>query len=247
MRKIISISAALLLLLFFVIVPAFAGEGDDENESNDTRALADSIDGLLIEGNMDENDGDDWFVLEGQEGTHPTFTLEFDEDELEVDFEIFSGEEVAGSSAAYGSPDIVSCEVPGECYVHVWWWSGDGDYTIAINSLSQDCAGDDEIEPNNDKDLADSVDGMEINGYMCESDEDWFVLEGQEGTEPTFTMRFDDEELEIDWEIYSGDEVVETMSDWGSPEHVTVDVPGTCYIHVWWWSGEGEYTIEIDD
>jgi hypothetical protein len=183
-------------------------------------------------------------VLEGQEGTNPSFTMTFDADTLEVDWEVISDDEVVASRTDYGSPDSVTCEVPGTCYIHVWHWSGEGEYRIEINSDA--CQGDDEVEPNNDKDLADSIDGLEIDGYACANDEDWYVLEGQEGRNPTFTMTFNDEDLEVDWEVYSDDEVVASMTDWDSPEDVTCRIPGTCYIRVWWWEGEGDYKIEIE-
>jgi hypothetical protein len=247
MRTAIAVTAALVLFLVLALVPAIAGEGDDEVESNNTKALADSIDGLTINGHMDEDDGDDWFVLEGQEGVQPVFTIIFDADEVEVDFEVYSDDEVVGSAVDWGSGETLECHVPGTCYIHVWWWEGEGDYTIRINPKSERCAGADEVEPNDEKDLADEVEELEIHGYICENDHDWFVLTGQEGYNPTFTIYFDDEDdLEIDFEIYSGDELVDGAYDWGSEDSVTCEVPGTCYVHVYYWSGEGEYTIEIE-
>ena len=47
----------------------------------------------------------------------------------------------------------------------------------------------DEREPNNERRLADVVGGMSIHGSMsAKGDVDWFVLRGQEGTRPTFTI-----------------------------------------------------------
>lgn len=244
MRIYLSAGFAAVLLLLFTNAPALAKEGSDEVESNNTKDLADSIDGFVIHAEMDENDSDDWFVLGGQEGTSPSFTIDFDDEEMEVDWEIYSDDDVVATSSEYGAPEILTANVPGTCYIHVWYWSGEGEYTITIETGA--CAGESEVEPNNEKNLADSVDGLEIKGYACEDDEDWYVLEGQEGREPTFTMRFDDEALEVDWEVLSDDEVVASMTEWDSPEDITVEVPGTCYIHVWWWDGEGDYTIEIE-
>jgi hypothetical protein len=244
MKSYLSACLAAILLLLLSIAPALAKEGRDEVESNNTKDLADSVDGFVIHAEIDENDSDDWFVLQGQEGTSPSFTIDFNDDELEVDWEIYSDDDVVATSSEYGAPETLTANVPGTCYIHVWHWSGEGDYTITIETGA--CAGDSEREPNNDKDLADSIDGLEIQGYACENDHDWYVLGGQEGREPTFTMRFDDEALEVDWEVLSGDDVVASMTDWDSPEHTTVEVPGTCYIHVWWWEGEGDYTIEIE-
>jgi hypothetical protein len=248
MRNILSIAAMAIMLLLFVIAPAFALAGGSEVEPNDTRAQADSIDGLTIDGAINERDHDDWYVLQGQEGTNPTFTMTFDADTLEVDWEVFSDDEAVATQSAWGSPDSVAVQVPGTCYIHVWWWSGSGDYSIDIEPAAEgdDCAGASEVEPNDSKDLADLIDGMEIKGYMCENDEDWYKLDGQEGTNPTFTLSFDAEGLEMDWEIISDDEVIQSMTDYGSPEEITARVPGTCYLHIWWWSGEGPYKVKIE-
>lgn len=247
MRKLTSGIAVFIILLVFAMIPAIAGEGDDEIEPNDTMELADSIDGYTIEGHMDEDDGDDWYVLEGQEGYFPTFTIYFDDEEVEVDFAIYSDEEEVARAIDYGTEETITVEVPDVCHVHVWWWSGEGDYTIEIEPQKDECAGDDEIEPNDDKDLADLIEvELEIHGYMCEDDEDWFVIDGQEGYTPTFTIYFDDEECEIDFEVYSDDEMVGGAYDWGSGESITCDVPGTCFVYVYYWEGEGEYTIEIE-
>jgi len=246
MRTLTSGIALLVILLAFTLIPAIAGEGDDEIESNDTMELADFIDGFTIEGHMDEDDGDDWYILDGQEGYHPTFTILFDDEELEVDFAIYSGEEQVASAVGWGTRESVTADVPGTCYVHVWWWSGEGDYTITIEPGENECEGEDEIEPNDEKELADLIEELEINGYMCEDDVDWFELDGQEGFEPTFTIYFDDEECEIDFEVYSDDELVGGAYGYGTEESVTCDVPGRCYVMVYYWDGEGEYTIEIE-
>jgi hypothetical protein len=243
-----SLAAILLLALVLFVAPAFAGEGADEVEPNDTMELADSIDGFMIYGNMDEEDGTDWFKLDGQEGLRPTFTVYFDEEDVEVDYAVYSDDELVEEATGYGTGEQITCDVPGTCYIKVWWWEGEGDYRIRISPESEDeCQGDDEVEPNNDVDLADLiVDELEIHGYICEDDDDWFELDGQEGTEPTFTINYDDEDCEIDFEVYSGDELVGTAVEYGSGDSVTCEVPGRCYVHVYYWSGEGEYTIEIE-
>jgi len=248
MKKLISITGIFVILSIMTILPALAGEGPDEIESNNTMELADWIDGYVIRGHMDEDDGDDWYVLDGQEGYYPTFTIYFDDDEVEVDFAVYSDGEFVEDALGYGGGESITCEVPGECHVYVWWWDGEGDYRIEIDPGEDSCAGEDEIESNDEQDLADLIeyDDMEINGYMCEDDEDWFVLEGQEGYNPTFTIYFDDEKCEIDFEIYSGEEFVDGAYGYGSEESLTCEVPGTCYVYVYYWEGEGEYIIEIE-
>ncbi|MCX6647605.1 MAG: hypothetical protein NTY09_14780 [bacterium] len=247
MKLFISAIAALFLLALLIIAPAFAGEGTDEVESNNSKGTADSITDFVIEGNMDEDDAEDWYVLNGQEGLNPTFTIYFDAEELEVDFAVYSDDEMIDQALEWGTGDSITCEVPGTCYIKVWWWEGEGDYTITINPKPLKCEGDDEIEPNDDVDNADYIESaLEINGYICEDDDDWFQLGGQEGTNPTFTISFDDEECEIDFEVYSDDEVVGSATGFGTDESVTCEVPGTCYVHVYHWDGEGEYTIDIE-
>jgi len=248
MSKFLSISIAALMLLAIALVPALAQEGPDEWEPNDDMELADTIDGYVIEGEIgDDDDEDDWYVLEGQEGVDPSFTIYFDEDELEVDWEIWSGDDVVADSIEYGSPETLEAHVPGTCYIHVWWWSGEGDYTIEIEPAGDDeCEGEDEWEPNDSDDLADFIEGYTIEGYACEGEEDWFVLDGQEGTNPEITLRYDEDECDIDLEIYSDDEYVGTLNSTDSPDSDDFRIPGECYILVFAYEGEGWYEIEID-
>ncbi|MCX6644933.1 MAG: hypothetical protein NTY09_01030, partial [bacterium] len=120
MRITLSITLVALALLFFALAPAVAQEGPDENESNDTMNTADSIDGLTIDGEIGrQGDQDDWFVLQGQEGYNPTFTLTYNVDDCDVDMEVYSDDEVIGSLTSTGSPDSGEFEVPGTCYLHV--------------------------------------------------------------------------------------------------------------------------------
>jgi hypothetical protein len=254
MSKILSIFLGTLMLLAFALVPVIAQEGPDEWEPNDDMELADTIEGYIIEAEIgDDDDEDDWFKLEGQEGYHPTFTIYFDEDELEVDWEIWSDDDIVGDSYDWGAPESITADVPGTCYIHVWWWSGEGEYSIEIEPdeddvepLDDDCEGPDELEPNDDEDLADSIDSLFIEGYACEDDDDWFVLEGQEGRNPEITLRYDEDECDIDLEIYSDDEWVGSLSNVDSPDSDDFRVPDVCYIHVYAYEGEGWYEIEIE-
>lgn len=255
MKIFISTAIGMSLLMFLILAPAIAGEGRDEVEPNDTMALADAIDSNYIRGHMDEDDNEDWYYLDGQEGYHPTFTIYFDDDELEIDWAIWSDDELIESAIDWGTDESITCYVPGECFIQVWWWSGEGDYEIEIEPEEdaerwheyEECQGEDEFEPNDEEDLADLIeDALEIKGYMCEDDEDWFVLAGQEGFEPTFTIFFDEDECEIDFWVYSDNELVGEAVGWGTGDSITVEVPGECFIYVYYWDGEGEYTIEIE-
>lgn len=247
MKKLFSVGVSIVLLALFSLLPAVAGEGPDEVEPNDSRGLADSIDidDYVIRGHIDEDDEDDWFVLEGQEGFNPTFIIDFDEDELEIDLEIFSGDDLVDTLMDWG-PEEVTVEIPGQCFIHVYWWSGEGDYTIEIEPASDLCQGEDEVEPNDEEYLADEIDGFEIEGYACEDDDDWFKLTGQEGYNPTITLIYDDDEYDIDLDVYSGDDLIGSLDEIDSPDSDDFEIPGTCYLVVYAHEGEGEYTIEID-
>ena len=124
-----------------------------------------------------------------------------------------------------------------------------GDYEIEIEpggGVDDDCEGPDEIEPNDEVDLADWIDGYIIEGYACEGDDDWYVLDGQEGVNPEITLRYDEDECDIDLEVYSGDEYVGSLIDTESPDRDDFRVPDVCYILVYAFDGEGEYEIEIE-
>lgn len=102
-----------------------------------------------------------------------------------------------------------------------------------------------EVEPNNTKSLADPVKGMTIRGKMSsKTDVDWYVLNGQEGVNPTFTINHASG-VDFDFEVWSGEEKVATCSGTTSPDSETVNVPGKCYIKVYSFRGSGSYTITI--
>jgi hypothetical protein len=246
MKTLFSAGVVLFVLFLFSLIPAVAGQGPDEVEPNDTKALADTINGLTIEANIDEDDTDDWFKLEGQEGTDPIFSIDFDEDELEVDFEVYSDDELVETVAGWGPEETDSMHIPGVCYIHVYYWSGEGDYTIEIIPEAGECQGDSEVEPNDEKDLADLIEeDLVIEGYACEGEDDWFVVNGQEGYNPEIKLIYDDNECDIDLEVYSDKDLIGSLTETDSPDKDDFEIPGTCYIRVYAFEGEGEYTIEI--
>ncbi len=258
MRNAFPAILAVMLLLLFAIAPAVAQEGPDEVEPNDDWELADSIDGLYIEGEIGaRGDDDDWFVLEGQEGYNPTFTLWYDDDDCDIDVEIWSDDEIVGSLTSTSSPDSITVDVPGECWLHVYVFDGRGEYEIEIEPgrgrsdrddrrRDDDCEGPDEWEPNDDFEDADYIDSLYIEGYACRDDKDWYVLEGQEGFNPTITIYYDDDECDIDVTVWSDDDVVGSLSSVSSPDSAEFDVPGECWLEVDGYSGEGWYEIEIE-
>jgi len=229
-------------------------EGPDEYESNDSRREADLIDGYEFEGYACEGD-DDWFALDGQEGYYPYITVYYDDYDCDIDVEVYSDRDLVGTLSSTGSPDGDEFDIPGDCYIHVYAYDGEGEYTIEIEPEdgghhgrnNTDCEGPDEWEPNDDMDLADSIGGYMIEGYACEGDDDWFVLEGQQGRRPEIILWYDDDECDIDLEIYSDYDLVGSLTSVSSPDSDDFRVPGTCYIHVYSYDGEGDYTVEIVD
>ena len=133
MKTTFSALTAVLFLMLLAFVPAFAQSGSDELEPNDAPELADIESGYVIHGNIGlDGDTEDWFLLSGQEGAYPIFTMSFDDEAVEVDWEVWSGDVVVGSSMDYGSPESLFCEIPGTCTIHVWLWEGQGEYQIEI-------------------------------------------------------------------------------------------------------------------
>jgi hypothetical protein len=252
MKIALSALSVCLVLALFALIPAFAQEGPDENESNDTMRTADSIDGFTIDGEVGRhNDDEDWYVLEGQEGTNPYFTLTFDDDECDIDMDVYSDEDLVGSLTGTTSPDSDSFDVPGTCYLRVYSYDGHGEYSIDIEAGSSDtygdeCGGDDEVEPNGEVDLADTISGDTIEGYACDGDEDWFYVESVDGTRPEITLRYDDGECDIDLDVYDDDELVGSLTSTDSPDSDEFRVRGDLYIRVYSYDGEGDYTVEID-
>ena len=95
--------------------------------------------------------------------------------------------------------------------------------------------GPDENEPNDEQRNADPIDGFTIEGEIGRrgDTDDWFVLDGQEGYNPTITLYYDDSECDIDLDVLSDDEVVSGLYDTTSPDSDDFDIPDTCYLHVY--------------
>jgi hypothetical protein len=208
-------------------------EGQDEHEPNDDMRSATSIGDLTIDGYACNEE--DWFVLEGQEGNYATITLTH-ESGCDIDLEIFSDDTSVGSLTGTSESDSGTFEIPGMCYIRVYPYDGEGAYTISIepeggerhHGRTADCEGPDEVEPNDTRDDADSINANEIiRGYACENEEDWFVIEGWGRHTSTLTFNYDHSEGDLE-------------ASFGS------DADGNMYITVYATRGEGEYTIEIE-
>jgi len=93
--------------------------GINEVEPNNLKAEADLISGLTISGHCHPGDVD-WYVLNGQEGTRCSFTLDFDEDRAIVGMEIYSDESLIGIFEDGRSGQTETFDIPGTCYIKVW-------------------------------------------------------------------------------------------------------------------------------
>jgi hypothetical protein len=133
-----AISAALFLLLF-AFVPAYGQEAtSSEIEPNDEPDLSDYISGYTINGDLGyDGDMDDWFTLEGQEGNYTTYTMDFDPDQLTLDWEIYDGDTMIASSLDLdiSSTENLYCVTSGEVSIHVWVWEGEGRYVVTISPV----------------------------------------------------------------------------------------------------------------
>jgi hypothetical protein len=257
MRLILSVFTVLALLTLLAMTPLFAQEGESEYEPNNSDSNYQVLDEgqNLVNGYISlDNDRDDWFALPGS-GINTTLTLTFNPDEVEIDWEVIDDgrdpdtwddrdPQTVAHLTNYGSPETVTIQTFGHCEIHLWAYSGQGNYTITIGE--QTCQGIDEIEPNDTNIMANLISGDEIQGYACPGDSDWYVIDGQQDRYWSITCGFDAGKVEVDWEIFSDDNRVANDTSYGSPDNISCEIPGTCYIHVWHFTGEGPYIIDLE-
>ncbi len=249
MKTSIPTAFAALLLMFIILAPALAQEGPDEVEPNDSREDATEISGYEIEGEVGrDGDDDDWFVLEGQEqkGHYAGFTIRYDDEVCDIDFEVYSDGDLIGTADARESPESIFCSIPDTCYIHVFAYEGHGEYTIEIEPIDlEECQGPDEVEPNHELEIADGIDRNLIEGYACPGDVDWFILDELDWPDSIFTLYYDETLCDIDLTVYNDDEMVGSLDSISSPDSDAFYVQGQCRIMVEAFEGEGEYRIEI--
>lgn len=235
------------VLMFLFICPAMGQEGLSEWEPNDRRVLADEITGFLIEGEIGNEDFDDWYVLTGQQGNQTEFTVSYVMEELALEIEIYSGETLIHSLAAQESGEIMALEVTDPCFLHIAAISGTGKYQVEIKPIDKAtfCEGESEAEPNDERELADIIDQSAISGYACEGDDDWFMLEGPIEDKLTVTLTYDDNWHDIDCLVYSDETLLGVLDDTSSPDSCEIEVTGDVYLYVYAFEGEGEYLLEI--
>ncbi len=110
---------------------------------------------------------------------------------------------------------------------------------------SSGCEGADESEPNDIPDDADIIETLQIRGRICRNDVDWFILNGQEGYKPEITLTCNADSCDIDLEVFSGADYVGVLNATESSDASEFDVPGSCYLRVYAFDGEGDYTIAV--
>lgn len=217
-----------------------------EREPNNTRETATLTRSMVLQGQLSDSDGEDWFELGGQEGTRPTFTITHDAG-ANFDFEVFSGNAAAGRATGTASTDRLTCDVPGRCFVRVWRVTGGGNYSIAISvqpprPVNQ---GGGEVEPNNTRETATLTGAMALTGQLGDNDtEDWFELAGQEGTNPSFTITHG-QDANFDFEVFSNAVLMCRATGAGVTETARCQVPGRCFLRVWRVRGAGAYTVQV--
>lgn len=233
-------------------VSTSAASSGHDIEPNDSKEQASRTSSMEIAGVLSSAGDVDWYLLTGQEGVNPTFSLTH-EPGRDFDLQVYSGDNQVGIALGVSSPDVVSCRVPGTGYLRVYSSTGYGPYRIVISRQGATpvvsytgTGGTGEREPNDNKYQATRTNARSFSGRIShQGDVDWYVLDGQEGVRPTFVINHDPG-TDIDFEVFSGDNQVGSALGTGSPDRVSCHVPGTCYIRVYSYSGTGNYTISIE-
>jgi len=229
-------------------------EGADENEPNDSRSRANTITEETFDGIICEDD-EDWFTFDfgRNESDYYTVILHHDDDDADLDIEVFSDQEEMGSLISVSSPDEDEFHIEDDLYIRVYSYSGSAEYWVEVYpsdgdtiSRSGDCEGPSENEPNDELEDADIISGLTIRGYACEDDIDFFLLAGQEGYHPTITLYYNDNLCDIDCLVWSLDEVAGELTGVSSPDSDNFHLPDLGILAVYSYSGEGDYTIEIE-
>jgi hypothetical protein len=218
-----------------------------EKEPNDTKNQANLIaQGLFIEGTLDAKDTADWFEIAGQEGVSPAFTITHATGN-NFDLEVYSDETLTCKGISESPQESVQCKVPGRCFVKIFRIAGSGSYSVQITPLVR-VSNDEgrEKEPNNTRETATLTKSMNLLGNIDgNADIDWFELEGQEGTLPSFTMSHSSK-VDFNFEIYSDSTLACAAMGKDTPEKITCSVPGRCFVKIWSVNGDGSYVIRVD-
>ncbi len=136
MKSILSVAILCLLLLSMPIMSVLAEGNSDEIEPNDTREQATEVTTYFVDGEIGvDGDVEDWFTVTIYEVDleHNFYLLDVEEGQR-VDLEVYSDENVVGTSVTGDTPGFVQCYVPGTCYVRVLGTEGQGNYRLYIET-----------------------------------------------------------------------------------------------------------------
>ncbi|HPA70820.1 MAG TPA: serine protease [Spirochaetota bacterium] len=216
-----------------------------EAEKNDERSRANLIvHGLAVQGRLSEGDDADWLEMNNQEGARPTITMTHGAGK-DFDLEIYSDSFLTGRAAGKGESDTVTCHVPGRCFLKVVRKSGEGEYKIAFNPNRSTPDDGSEMEGNNVRALANRTRSVTLTGRLGDDDaEDWFMLEGQEGQQPSVAISHGGA-MNFDFEVYSDMILAGRATGTGATDSISCNVPGRCYVRVYRVTGAGSYTVTI--
>lgn len=220
--------------------PSTKSQGASEREPNNARASADKIGTIIIEGELDETDPEDWYRLGGQEGTFAAITIIHGQD-CDFNVDVFSDDSTVASARSASQADTVSGAIPGVCHIRVYRVSGSGKYTIIISP-----GGVAEKEPNNDLENASQSSDMAIFGELdSQSDIDFYGLAGQEGFNATYTI-YHAQNNDFDFEVFNDGHSIGSVSASFPGNALTLENPGRVHLKIFSKRGSGWYLIKID-
>ena len=102
-----------------------------------------------------------------------------------------------------------------------------------------------EREPNDNRDSADKVTELALDGQLTGEDgEDWFRLGGQESTFASFTI-VHDADNDFNFEVFNDSSSVAHARGAGASDTVSCEIPGACHVRVYRVSGSGPYTVIV--
>jgi len=254
-----------LLLCFvamLVIGMSFAGVASaqttgDSLEPNDDRDSATQLGsgGSYDDLEVSSEEDSDYFAVEADAGDTITATIEFADDNGDIDLELQDADgNYLDGSISVSDNETVSYTVSeaGTYYVEVYSFSGaPTSYDIDVSTEESTSAAD-QLEPNNDRDSATdlgsggSYDDLEVSS---EEDSDYFAVEADAGDTITADIFFDGDEGDVDVTLQdaSGNSLDGSYSV-SDDERVsyTVGESSTYYVEVYSFSGAPtSYDIDV--
>ncbi len=220
--------------------PAVTSQGASEREPNNVRTSADKVGTIVIEGELNENDTEDWYRLAGQEGTFAAITIIHGQD-ADFSFDVFSDENNIASAHSSSHVDSVSGAIPGVCHLRIYRVSGRGKYTIIISP-----GGAAEKEPNNTAEDATQSSDMAIFADLdSQHDIDYYLLGGQEGFNATYSI-YHPQNTNFDFEVFNDGRSIGGAFGDVSGDSITLENPGRVQLKIYSKRGNGWYLFKID-